>query len=446
MRRVPIVLALLAAFAFGAATSARAAAPAPAKSRAPAEREYSYWYDGLDHSVLRPATRGLDVALLGRKLTGHPRQAANVDENDQVRLPSTWWQPRLGFRSVTTRQMLRGPGPGTGPAPGRWTVSHTKDQGMNPGFQIEDSKGVKFLLKFDPPGWAELSSSCDVIGSYLFWAAGYNVPDNTIAYFRLADLDIDEDATYRDTRGHEQPVTRAYVGGLLARVCPAGGGRCRGSASRYLEGKPIGPFEYKGRRKDDPEDLVPHELRRELRGLWTLCAWVNHTDSRGPNSLDMWVEQPGRSFVRHHLIDFGAILGASASGARAYPSGTEYYLDFGVGGSQLVTLGVFPFAWEPSVDPAIPAVGFVESREFDPARWRPDYPNPAFDERTERDIRWGARIVAAFTDDMIRAAVGAARYSDPRAAEYVTRVLVERRDKLAQRWLGTSPSPAVAVE
>jgi hypothetical protein len=446
MRGVQFVLALLAAFAFGAATSARAAVPAPAGSRAPAEREYSYYYDALDHSVVRPATRGLDVALLARKVAGRPRQAANLDEHDQVRLPSTWWQPRLGFRSVTTRQMLTGPGTGTGPAPGRWTVSHTKDQGVNPGFQIKDSAGAKFLLKFDSPGWAELSSSCDVIGSHLFWAAGYNVPDNTIAYFRLEDLDVAEDATYRDSRGHELPVTRAYVAGLLARVSPPVGGRYRCSASRFLEGKPIGPFEYMGRRKDDPEDLVPHELRRELRGLWTLCAWVNHADSRGPNSLDMWVELPGRSFVRHHLIDFGAILGSGASGARAYPTGTEYYVDYGVGGAQLVTLGAFPFAWEPSVDPAIPAVGFVESQQFDPERWRPDYPNPAFDERTERDIRWGARIVAAFTDDMIRAAVATARYSDPRAAEYVTRVLIERRDKLVERWLDPPPSPELAAQ
>ena len=52
-----------------------------------------------------------------------------------------------------------------------------------------------------------------------------------------------------------------------------------------------------------------------------------------------------------------------------------------------------------------------------------------------RDIRWGARIVAGFTDEHIRAAVAAARYTDPRAAEYLTRVLIERRDKLVQHWL-----------
>jgi hypothetical protein len=94
-----------------------------------------------------------------------------------------------------------------------------------------------------------------------------------------------------------------------------------------------------------------------------------------------------------------------------------------------------PFAWEGSVDPGMPSVGYVESKAFDAEHWRPDYPNPAFDERTVSDIRWGARIVAGFTDDHIRAAVSTAHFSDPRATEYVTRVLIERRDKIVRQWL-----------
>src|SRR5207249_3571782 len=134
---------------------------------------------------------------------------------------------------------------------------------------------------------------------------------------------------------------------------------------------------------------------------------------------------------------FGSILGSSALPIkRDYETGFEYYLDFGTVARQAPTLGLYKAKWEGVVDPEIPAVGFVESKVFDPGDWRPDFPNPAFDERTERDVRWGARIVGSFTDDHIRAAIAAAHYSNPAAADYLTRVLIERRDKLVNRWLG----------
>jgi hypothetical protein len=434
---------LLARSAVGAAGGG-APPPQQTKSKAPRTHNLSYSYDVLDNSVVRPATRVLDVARLMRKASFHPREAANVDQNDEVRLPSTWWQPRVGFRVVTVEQMMHGPGPGTGPAPGRWTVSHPKDQGVTPGFQVKDSKGDKFVVKFDAPGWSELSTGAAAIGSRLFWAAGYNVPDDAIATFRAEDLDIDPKATYKDSKGKEHPITREYLNQVLSRVARQPDGSYRCIASRYLPGQPLGPFEYRGRRSDDPEDRIPHELRRELRGLWTMCAWANHADSRAPNSLDMWTTENGRSFVRHYLIDFSAILGAGPGGPRAYQTGWEYYVDFNRMAEDLAAFGFVPFAWEGSVDPRMPSVGFVESKAFDPEHWRPDYPNPAFDERTVSDIRWGARIVAGFTDDQIRAAVSTARFSDPRAAEYVTRVLIERRDKIVHQWLRDGLSAARA--
>jgi hypothetical protein len=443
MRTVTFALTLVAMLASTTSLGAGKPAPPDTSARSPAEHPYSYAYDIVDNDLIRPVTHVLDVAWIARKATANPREAANVDDQDQVRLPSTWWQPRIGFRPVSIEQMLAGPGSGAGPAPGRWEVSHSKDQGVTPGFQVKDSKGRKYLVKFDAPGFPDLATSAEVIGSRLFWAAGYNVPDDAISYFRPESLDIAADATYTDAHGRKHPMTPAYLTQLLSRVERQSDGRYRCNASLYLKGKPLGPFEYRGRKADDPEDLIPHQLRRELRGLWTMCAWVNHADSRGPNSLDMWVTENGRSFVRHHLIDFNAILGAGAIGPRAYPTGTEYYVDFGAMGGEVATLGLLPFAWEASVDPHLPSAGFVESKTFDPARWRPDYPNPAFDQRTERDIRWGARIVAGFTDAHIHAVVDAAHYTDPRAAEYIERILIERRDKLVRRWLGSGAQPSV---
>ena len=408
---------------------ARAADAAP-----PRETDISYYYDLFDQSLVRPLTRVLDPSLWVRKATGSPREAMNVDDADAVRLPSTWWQPRAGFRPIDVEQMLRGPGAG-GPLPGKWTVTRAKTQGVTPGFFIKDPAGTRFIIKFDPPACPEMATGADVVSSYLFWAAGYNVPSNSIARFRPESLFVASDAVVIDGRGRKAPMTDAFLQHLLSRVRRDPDGSYRAMASRLLAGKPLGPFEYSGRRKDDPEDRIPHQHRRELRGLWTLCAWLGHADSRGPNSLDMWVQGGGRSFVRHHLIDFGSCLGSGAVSKRSYQTGHEYFVDYGTMTRSALTLGLMPAKWESSEDPELPAIGFIDSKTFDPKGWRPDYPNPAFDERTARDIRWGAHIVAAMSDSLIRAAVEQGRYEDPRATDYLTRVLIERRDKIAQVWL-----------
>jgi hypothetical protein len=406
-----------------------------AEPAGPRATEISYSYDFLKHTLARPIARQLDLGRAVRRLGGNPRQAANVDSADQVRLPSTWWTPRLGFRPVTVEQMLLGPGPGTGPAPGRLVVVRAKSQGVTPGFFVTDSAGAGFLLKFDPPELAEMATGADAVAANLYWAAGYNVADNAVYTFAAEDLELSGEATLVDAAGNRRSMDRDDLMRMLERVPRGPDGRYRSLASRLLPGRPLGPFEYEGRRHDDPEDLIPHQHRRELRGLWVIAAWTNHVDVRGPNSLDMWTTENGRSFVRHHLIDFGSCLGSGAIVKRDYLSGTEYILDYGVIVRQIGTLGLRPFPWESAVDPGLPSIGFIDSDTFDPGNWRPEYPNPAFDERTERDIRWGARIVAAFTDEHIHAAVARGHYSDPRAAAYLARVLIERRDMIVRRWL-----------
>ena len=308
-----VLATLVTCLALAPAPAARAAQAVP-----PRETEISYYYDLFDQSVVRPVTRVLDPSLWARKAAGKPREAANVDDHDDVRLPSTWWQPRVGLGPVRVDQMLRGPGPG-GPLPGRWTVTRAKMQGVTPGFFIKDPAGTRFIIKFDPPACPEMATGADVVSSYLFWAAGYNVPSNSIVYFRAESLLIAPDAVATDVKGRKAPMTETFLANLLSRVRREPDGTYRAVASRLLAGKPLGPFEYNGRRRDDPEDLIPHQHRRELRGLWTLCAWMGHADSRGPNSLDMWVNEGGRAFVRHHLIDFGSCLGSGALKKRSLP-------------------------------------------------------------------------------------------------------------------------------
>jgi hypothetical protein len=418
------------------------AAPGPIAQ--PRPHSISYYYDALEQSFTRPISRLFDPALAIKKIAGNRREAANVDARDQVHLPSAWWQPRLGFQPVSVEQMRRGPGPGTGPRPGPWIVTRAKTEGVSAGFQMKDADGNRFAIKFDPPRFLELATGADVVVSKLYWAAGFNVPDNSIATIRREDLQIDPKATVTDAAGRKKPMTEAFLDELLKKAPSNGDGSYRVIASRLLGGVPLGEWEYDGRRSDDPEDWIPHQHRREIRGMWILNAWLNHTDCSARNTLDMWVTEGGRSFVRHHLIDFSGCLGSASIDQQSPRGGHEYLLDFGAAAASLVTLGLRKPSWEDAVDPNLPSVGFIDSKTFDPDGWKPFLPNPAFDERTDRDVRWGARIVAAFTDEHIRAAVAEGRYSDPRAAEYLTRILIERRDKIVRHWLGGERSVAAS--
>ena len=81
-------------------------------------------------------------------------------------------------------------------------------------------------------------------------------------------------------------MTAADVDARLARprgalTAPTGSWRAKG-----ISGKDIGPFRYYGTRPDDPNDIYPHEHRRELRGMRVFAAWLNHDDSRSINTLD----------------------------------------------------------------------------------------------------------------------------------------------------------------
>jgi hypothetical protein len=411
------------------------------KVEPPRATKISYYYDAVEQNLVRPIARFFDPVHIGRAIAGTKRECDNVDEKDQVRLPSTWWQPRLGFRDVTPAQIRIGPGPATGPKRDKkWKVTGLKTQGVSLGIRIKDSDDETFQLKFDPKKWPEMSSGADVIASHLFWAAGYNVPDNVIVNFTRDDLEIKQGATYTNALGKKKDITWEVIDGILARVPRSADSTYRAVASRFIEGKPLGEWEFTGRRLDDPEDLIPHQNRREVRGLYSVAAWLNHTDGSARNTLDMWITDGGRSFVRHYLLDFSGCLGSASIDRQTYANGLEHLVDYGTSAYHFATLGLVPFEWENTVDPHLTAVGFFESTVFHPENWKPFLGNPAWDDRTDRDVRWGARIVAGFTDEHIREAVKLGRYSNPGAEEYIVRTLIERRDKIIREILGESAS------
>jgi hypothetical protein len=391
------------------------------------DRDLSLYFDALVNLFTR-----LGDASVGR--------AESINTIDEVP-DSSWFTNRAGARPITPDEMFRGGDDDSGPAPGRWFVSR-KAVGVSAGFTIRDERGRTYFVKFDPPGLPELGSAAEAVVTRLFHALGYHVPKANVASVRREQLVVAPDATVRLPSGKRRPMRPSDLDEVLARAHRDLEGSYRVIATEGLAGRPVGAFKYEGTRTDDPNDVVPHENRRELRGLRVFSAWVNHTDSKALNSLDTVVAEGGRQVVRHHLIDFNATLGSAGIGLRERRDGYEYLAEVG---PSVRALPAFGFRYRPwmAIDyPDLHGVGRFESARFVPEEWRPRVPNPAFVRSRDDDAFWAARKLMAISDDAIRAAVKAARLSDSRAEQFLAQALIERRDKIGGAWL-TKVNPVV---
>lgn len=363
------------------------------------------------------------------------RKARNVNTVDEVP-DSEWFVNRHATRRLTPQQLSAGAGLDAAPSEtGSWEVTGWKE-GKTPGFQFRDESGRTYYLKLDPPMYPELASSAEVLGSVFFHDMGYHVPQNYIVRFRPDQLRIGKGTTMPWGTGRTRPVTRVDVLTLLRNQPRDSQGRIRAAASLNLEGVPKGPFRYHGTRQDDPNDIVAHEHRRELRGLLIPASWLNHTDVNALNTLDMLVQEGGRRFLRHHLVDFGSILGSDNVAPKTPRSGFENLVERRPTLIQIFSLGAVIPDWARARYPDLPSVGRFEADFFEPERWSPRYPVPAFAAGRADDWYWGLKLVLAFTEDDIREVVRRAEYTNPAATEWVVQTLVKRREKLARHYLG----------
>jgi hypothetical protein len=148
------------------------------------------------------------------------------------------------------------------------------------------------------------------------------------------------------------------------------------------------------------------------------------------NTLDAIVEEEGVRFVRHYLIDFGSSLGQSGSGPRDPRNGYVYVYDLAFAWKELFSLGIHAPDWQRVRFPNLPEVGSFEGDTFDPLTWKSIYPNPAFDNRRPDDIYWAAKQLMAFSNEEIQKIVQTGQYDDHRTVDHLTRVLIQRRDKI----------------
>jgi hypothetical protein len=355
---------------------------------------------------------------------------------------SSWFTNRAGAIPLTPADVARGPNVTGGPASGAWTVVSAKTDGVMPGFVIQDRAGIDWFIKFDPIGYGGMASGAEVTSTRLLWALGMNVPENHIAYLRAEQLLLAPSAKIR-TQNRKRAMDHGDVAQVLERAARSTDGTYRVLASRRIDGKPLGPFRFHGIRPDDPNDYVPHEHRRELRGLATWAAWLNHVDSKSSNTFDALVTENGRTFVKHYLIDFGSTLGSAGVRPREPFEGFEYLYEGRSTLTSVFGLGFEIKPWRHGRRFVSPEAGALpDSARWNPDAWKPRYPNPAFLRGRADDRFWAARRVQALTPELIAAAVDAADYKDEASREAVLTFLLERRAAIVRRYL-TGINPVV---
>ncbi len=383
-----------------------------------------YNYNGV---VLRPLTRAMELPP--------PQRALGVNALDEVP-DSTWFTNRIGVRDLTLDEVRTGPNLIGSPELHRpWTVHRNKAGAPALGLLITDARGVEFLLKFDLPGHLEEQSATHVIVGKLLWACGYHVTDDYVVTFAPGDLVPARDAVTEDVFGNTRPLGRAELDEMLRATPTTPGGQLRAVASRWLPGKSLGGIPSEGVRGDDPNDRIPHELRRDLRGAYSMVAWLDHVDMQEGNFVDSWIQDGGRHYVVHHMIDFGQALGVMNVNKLNQRPGFEYDVDFGAMAHWLGTLGIVRRPWEGQSTPPLIGVGMFDADHFDPSGWVPGtqaYLPLLIADRFDKF--WGATIVIRFSPQQIRAAVETGRLSDPRAVDYLTSTLVARQHATARYW------------
>lgn len=346
---------------------------------------------------------------------------------------STWFTNRIGVRPVTPGEAARAADTGGPPKP-PLSVIGGKVGGGNPGFLIKDGTGRKFLVKFDTQQNPELQTSVGVIVNRIFWTVGYNVPSDHVFEFRREELRIAPGAKYTDAELDKVPFEPATLDGVLATAPRRDDGSYRAFASQLLEGKPVGGFSPHGTRDDDENDRVRHEHRRELRGLRVIASWVNHSDMKEDNTLDMYVKQEGRRFLKHYFLDFGESMDGHGAEKNRREDGFENFIDWEMQTRAMFSFGLWKRPWEDVQPTEWPSIGAFTPAPFDPFAWREAYPYWPFAEMDLSDGYWGAKLVVRFDRAMLEAIVAEGKLSDPRAARYLVDTLIARRDAIGRAY------------
>lgn len=427
---------------------------------APEPYDATLYWDAADNLVFRPLSEAFGV------VTSH--ESVNVNAFDEVP-NSSWFTNRLGVHTITPAELERNAcndaqllDPDHAAA-GSWVIDKGKGTGSTPGFRIRVPGKGKYLVKVEGVGAPERQVAATVIGEAVFWAAGYNASCEQALWVDPSIFKLTPGLTRKEGNfGDVLPFDQAALDEMLSKSTHLGR-LVRISASAWIPGYSLGQFRWEGTRGDDPNDIIAHEDRRDLRGLRLIAAWLDHFDMREGNSFDTWMADdpkgppdgsPGH--VVHYQIGTSAALGSSWDWVGTSSDWSEisrrlgysYLADWGYLAADFFTLGIPVRPWEVvRPTPGHELFGTMDVAHFDPESWKNEYPNKAFSRMTERDGAWMARILARFTPDLVQTLARMGRFTDSSNTRYLTSVLEGRLDRILDRYLTrVSPIASLRVE
>jgi hypothetical protein len=396
-------------------------------------------WDAADNSLFRPLAKIWAV--------DPPSEARNVTALDEVP-DSAWFTNRIGAKKIDQVELVRGAcsienllDP-ENTKDGEYVIDQGKPNGASPGFRVKVGGKKKYMFKTDFAKEPERPSAAAAIGTAIYHNVGFNTSCEQVLFVDPKTFKLTPGLKFTANDGVTKPFDDKALQKVFGEAVKQGA-KYRFQASAWLGGYLLGPFKYEGTRSDDPNDIIAHEDRRDLRGARLIAAWLHHFDAREQNSMDSWISvdkanpESSPGWVKHYYLDtsdcFGSLWDWDGISRRM---GDSYLLDFQDIGTDFITFGAIERPWErKKMTKGMEMFGYFHWDEFDPERWRNEYPNPAFGRATEHDNAWMARILSHFDRSDIKALVGLGKFSNPEATEFLSEVLEQRLRKILERYL-----------
>jgi hypothetical protein len=380
---------------------------------------YGEWFK---NHVYRQITQKLNLVRDVRQIFGIPDRANDLARDGTV-LDSAFFTNR--DVAALTPEDVRENAFGQEPH-GTIYITEKKGEGVSEGFWGKDANGDVFIFVLDPPGFEEMNTAAEVMGSTILRLAGYHVPYpaivtlDSLALSPEAQAEVAEEAAEGEALDPNEP-SEADVAKFRGR---------RAVATKAIASGYRGPW-----------TMSVFRDRREIRALAVFGAWINNYDQVDHNTIAQLFDKEHGLF-RYWIVDTSSAFGSASNRVKTPSSGyVNNSIDFGRLFTTPLRWLALPFGyrdpWDPRQPIVSPAVGRFDG-SLEPRLWKPQYPNLAYEDLEEEDARWAARIIGSFSDEMIETIVGLAHFSHPQDAAYMVRVLEERRDIIVKTYLEES--------